>query len=441
MTLELYRPQQATSSPVAAAEAEDSVAAAADISTFDPRNDTYTLEGANNNGGGVRTGSEYEFPLDPALPRGPPATDQSIVPQLLIDHYVSMIDPSRAQTVDSEIARHCAFSLPAVALTLGRYNWPLLRDTYEALATDMQWKVRRTLASSIHELGVILGRETSGRDLIPIFNGFLKDLDEVRQGLLKHLADFMELLEPEHRREYLPKLAEFLKMDNERNWRFRQELAEQLERLIPLYSPSEVEERISPIAMVLVHDKVSAVRETITQVLAAILLALVRSDRPQLASGLLRCATESLAREPLWVHRQTFASLCLRLHEVGAVDEAVFCSELLPELLELASDPVPNVRLVVARTLRAVSPLISPEAVATCGQSERLAEVERSLEADEDVDVRYVYHHDDAGERDDADSQAEVGLDIEDTGLAISAANVLEFDSIKVGERGQNQVF
>merc|ERR1719203_423549 len=41
---------------------------------------------------------------DPALPRGPPATLQSIVPQLLVDHFVSMTDPSRAQTVDSEIA-------------------------------------------------------------------------------------------------------------------------------------------------------------------------------------------------------------------------------------------------------------------------------------------------------------------------------------------------
>ena len=77
---------------------------------------------------------------DLALPRGPPQTKQSIVPQLLIDHYVSMIDPSRAQTVDNDIARHCAFSIPAVALTLGRANWPLIRETYETLANDMQWK-------------------------------------------------------------------------------------------------------------------------------------------------------------------------------------------------------------------------------------------------------------------------------------------------------------
>ena len=112
-------------------------------------------------------------PQDPALPKGPPKTNQSIVPQLLVDHYVSMTDPSRVQTVDNEIAKHCAYSLPAVALTLGRSNWPLLKDTYEILARDMQWKVRRSLASSIHELGIILG-EGAHQDLIPIFNGFLK---------------------------------------------------------------------------------------------------------------------------------------------------------------------------------------------------------------------------------------------------------------------------
>lgn len=279
----------------------------------------------------------------------------------------------------------------------------------------MQWKVRRTLASSIHELGVILGRDTSGQDLIPIFNGFLKDLDEVRQGLLKHLADFMELLEPEHRRDYLPKLTEFLKMDNERNWRFRQELAEQLERLIPLFSPAEVEEHISPIAMVLVHDKVSAVRSTITRVLAAILLNLTRSDRPHLASGLLRLVTESLAREPLWVHRQTFAVLCRQLRDTGAVDNEVFCSELLPELLELATDRVPNVRLVAARTLKAVARELGEHA-----HVDRLAEVEKSLSEDPDVDVRYIY----GGESEDS------GIEFEDTGVALIQSG--EFDSIKV---------
>ena len=91
-------------------------------------------------------------------------------------------------------------------MTLGRANWPLLRETYESLANDMQWKVRRTVASSIHELGVILGEEIAAEDLVPIFDGFIKDLDEVRIGALKHLANFLSLLSEVTRNAYLPRL-------------------------------------------------------------------------------------------------------------------------------------------------------------------------------------------------------------------------------------------
>lgn len=60
-------------------------------------------------------------------------------------------------------------------------------------ASLFQWKVRRTLAFSIHELAVILGDQLTAADLVPIFNGFLKDLDEVRIGVLKHLYDFLKV--------------------------------------------------------------------------------------------------------------------------------------------------------------------------------------------------------------------------------------------------------
>ena len=67
-----------------------------------------------------------------------PNSFQDVIPQVLLDQYLSMTDPARAQTVDSEIAKHCAYSLPAVAYTLGRKYWPCLRELYETLAADMQ---------------------------------------------------------------------------------------------------------------------------------------------------------------------------------------------------------------------------------------------------------------------------------------------------------------
>jgi serine/threonine-protein phosphatase 4 regulatory subunit 1 len=66
------------------------------------------------------------------------AGQQDIIPQSLLENYLGMVDPSRAQTVDTEITRHCAYNLPAVAYTLGRHNWHCIKHLYETLAQAMQ---------------------------------------------------------------------------------------------------------------------------------------------------------------------------------------------------------------------------------------------------------------------------------------------------------------
>ena len=63
---------------------------------------------------------------------------QLSLPPVLLDYYLSMADPSRAQTVDSDILYHCAYCLPAVAFTLGRRNWPYLSQLFGKLASSLQ---------------------------------------------------------------------------------------------------------------------------------------------------------------------------------------------------------------------------------------------------------------------------------------------------------------
>jgi len=347
--------------------------------------------GAGQQQQGNQSQQQQQQMQDPALPRGPPATLQSIVPQLLVDHFVSMTDPSRAQTVDSEIAHHCAFSLPAVALTIGRNNWPLLRETYDVLASDMQWKVRRTLASSIHELGVILGQEAVVSDLIPIFNGFLKDLDEVRIGLLKHLSDFLKLLPLDLRRDYLPKMSDFLYMDNDRNWRFRQELAVQMGQLIPLYTAEEVKTHLAPIAVILIRDKVAAVRTSAVGVHSVMVKTLLEDDQ---SSGLVRVLLADLIGELVksdsWIHRQTYASLALTLFLESSLEHTQFAQDVLPNLMELAEDKVPNVRLAVARALKHLrtATYFTKEANPHHATMERVI---HTLTEDKDADVRAFF--------------------------------------------------
>lgn len=187
------------------------------------------------------------------------------VPRILIDHFTSMTDLSLTQGPENELAYHCAYSLPAVALTLGKRNWHLLKPTVESLAADMQYKVRRTVACALHELAVILGPDVASSSLMDIFDGFVKDLDEVRVEVLNNLAKFLRVIEPAQRSAYLPRLADFLQTDNEWNWRFRQELARQLLMAVPLFTPGDVAKHLASIAHELLCDKVAAVRQVALQ--------------------------------------------------------------------------------------------------------------------------------------------------------------------------------
>uniref|UniRef100_A0A4W6E5G8 Uncharacterized protein n=1 Tax=Lates calcarifer TaxID=8187 RepID=A0A4W6E5G8_LATCA len=304
---------------------------------------------------------------------------------IIFDHLLSLylFWHSRAQTVDTEIAKHCAFSLPGVALTLGRQNWHCLKDTYETLATDVQWKVRRTLAFSIHELAVILGDQLTAADLVPIFNGFLKDLDEVRIGVLKHLYDFLKLLHADKRREYLYQLQEFMVTDNSRNWRFRYELAEQLILIIELYSHYDVYDYLRQIALTLCSDKVSEVRWISYKLVVEILQKLYACGADDLGLNFINELTVRFCHCPKWVGRQAFAFICQAIVEEDCMPMEQFSQHLLPSLLSLSSDPVANVRVLVAKALR------QSVMEKGCAYSDELEETVMALQSDKDRDVRF----------------------------------------------------
>jgi serine/threonine-protein phosphatase 4 regulatory subunit 1 len=70
-----------------------------------------------------------------------------------------------------------------------------------------------------------------------------------------------------------------------------------------------------------------------------------------LLPSLLGELAEWFAHSKRWLQRQTFALLCSQLVMKQILPEEMFACDILPHLLDLSRDPVPNVRLSVARTL------------------------------------------------------------------------------------------
>jgi serine/threonine-protein phosphatase 4 regulatory subunit 1 len=92
----------------------------------------------------------------------------------LVSYYLSMGDPRRS-SFNSDVAFHWAYNFPAVLVTLGREKWPELKRLYKILVKDNQWKVRKTLSYSLHEVAKILGPELTEEELLPVLDNFLKD--------------------------------------------------------------------------------------------------------------------------------------------------------------------------------------------------------------------------------------------------------------------------
>ena len=49
------------------------------------------------------------------------------------------------------------------------------------------------MACSLHCLAQIYGSEVTSTDLLSVFDTFLKDIDEVKSGVISHIGEFLEV--------------------------------------------------------------------------------------------------------------------------------------------------------------------------------------------------------------------------------------------------------
>jgi serine/threonine-protein phosphatase 4 regulatory subunit 1 len=123
-----------------------------------------------------------------------------------------------------EVLYHCAFNFPAVLQTLGPKAWPELKKIHERLARDTRIKVRRTLSYSLFECAKILGAELAERELISILFHFLQDIEEVREGVMESLPEFISCLDFQQRLCYIDQFSQAW-AQNDESWRKRDQKA------------------------------------------------------------------------------------------------------------------------------------------------------------------------------------------------------------------------
>eukprot|EP01138_Halocafeteria_seosinensis_P005688 gb/GECG01005815.1/.p1 GENE.gb/GECG01005815.1/~~gb/GECG01005815.1/.p1 ORF type:complete len:814 (+),score=124.66 gb/GECG01005815.1/:1-2442(+) len=289
----------------------------------------------------------------------------------LVSHYtnIALRPPTSRQSgfdYDQELVAYCAFAFPAVALTLGKERWSELRPLFEALYRNHQKKVRKPIAYSLHEIARILGTEKAEKELTDAFDMYMRDVDEVRAGVVTHLADFLEALPEGPRESYLAVLEEIPRDSPPLNWRFRYLLASQLQKLAKIFSSPATYSVVVPLAFTLLQDPVACVRETTAAALAPVLLRFREakreendtedrseedSDRSMMMENLLQRLKE-WAKDRRYGHRLSFIKVNESL--IKEFPQHTYEHHFMKELINLSQDRVSNVRLGVAKLLNQV---------------------------------------------------------------------------------------
>lgn len=124
--------------------------------------------------------------------------------------------------------------------------------------------IRKTMASSIYLIGLIIGRKLATQDLVPIYLRFFEDQDKVKVVALQNLCSFLSVIDRPQYDIIAAALSNCLGEYYEAGWRFREELSQQVLNLVRIFdeqSWSIHKINLSGIAIKLLRDRVNSIRK------------------------------------------------------------------------------------------------------------------------------------------------------------------------------------
>ncbi|XP_033325928.1 serine/threonine-protein phosphatase 4 regulatory subunit 4 isoform X2 [Megalopta genalis] len=274
-------------------------------------------------------------------------------------HHSFMSSSPADEEKHMECRRCCAFNLPAMFLFVSDSSddTDALLVTFNSLASDHYYTIRKTVASGIGEVAKILYPK-SGRIKLDLIKLLKDDSEEVLQGLVPHIGTTLDCLAESQTigvdrvDSTLMEIGRaLLKCESEisttHNWRLASMMHSQLE-IIPKYFPSDfIYSYFVPMAFFrILHARPIPVR------LAAgtLYLFLLRYNMKPIQRVELRSRlyTELATSTDCYV-RMMFVRMMVAALEIFS--SAYFKEHFFTVLLNLAEDPVANIRIKVLSML------------------------------------------------------------------------------------------
>ncbi len=131
--------------------------------------------------------------------------------------------------------------------TFGKDKWKDLKRVYFKMANDKEFRVRRSIASSLQEIANIIEPELTENELIPVMDKLSKEEGEIQNIILKNLPKFLKHLNRNSRRNYLEKLKKLL--NPREKWRSRMEYSKIIGDYYEVFDDEITYKQILPISL------------------------------------------------------------------------------------------------------------------------------------------------------------------------------------------------
>lgn len=253
----------------------------------------------------------------------------------------------------------------------------------EELAGDASQHVRSSLAGVIMALAPVVGRDSTVEKLVPIYLQLLKDeFPDVRLAIISKLDAVNSVIGIQMLSESL--LPSVVELARDRMWRVRLAIIEYMPLLAKQLGPqyfnefSMNDENLTKLSLSWLSDEVHSIREA-----ACInVKQLAEVFGEEWAEKVLIPDINRMRNSTNYLYRLTTLTCISGLSE--SLSPKTTADKLLPLVMNLVEDPVPNVRLNVGKCLQGLVPSLDAATVAS-----KVKPALQNMCEDSDPDVKY----------------------------------------------------
>jgi len=300
--------------------------------------------------------------------------DTEIVTEHLVPAFVKLLKDTEA-----EVRTAAAFKVTGVCKQLPveiciKEMLPCIKE----LVSDGSQHARAALATVIMGLSTVFGKEYTIEHLLDLFLQLLKDdFPEVRLNIISKLDEVNKVIGVEKlSKSLLPAIVE---LAEDRQWRVRLAIIEYIPLLASQLGVEFFDENLGNLCMTWLGDCVFSIRDAATNNLKK----LTEVFGVEWAQSNIIPKVLALYTHPNYLYRMTTLFAISVLSEVPGMEE-VINNSMLPLVLKMSSDPVPNIRFNVAKTLHTLIKHLDQNTI-----QQKVKPSLTQLYEDEDRDVKF----------------------------------------------------